>query len=473
MKFVGKKCPFCENFIEENEDIVICSRCKTPHHRDCWKANHGCMTYSCYGEMLTPQDFEEPEFYKREVNNLSEEDLEVSKADGSQFVDFYGGNSVTGAVFKGVNPSSQNNSTNNGDNSNQRLSELFPKKTEEEIREELRAKLKEEIKSELKDEIKIKPATALICERCGASLPISETRGKVVCQSCLTEYILNNDNGKKILKEIHFDNPFLDRLVDSELCDLKDYIDFGKDNSTAYKKLVSMQKNNSQKSGYWILRLRAYTDDFKKVNSDYKFFDEVFKCLKEHIKLYPFEEDEMIFVDDYFERNNHALNARLNEIKTECENFEKRLKKCKSEEKELNVNLNNLLVFKDKPKEIKKKIKKDNPKVYLWHGLFIAGTIVFGITIIPLVISIFLIPLAILFFMMQITCGVGISVCYSMKKRLEDDFRNWVDSQTKKVEYQLSENKKSIFVLKEYYVKDFYEYKKITEIVSFNMRDFA
>jgi hypothetical protein len=32
---------------EMNSEIVICRRCQTPHHRDCWDYNGGCATYGC------------------------------------------------------------------------------------------------------------------------------------------------------------------------------------------------------------------------------------------------------------------------------------------------------------------------------------------------------------------------------------------------------------------------------------------
>jgi hypothetical protein len=30
-----------------SSDIVVCSRCNTPHHRDCWQYSGGCATYGC------------------------------------------------------------------------------------------------------------------------------------------------------------------------------------------------------------------------------------------------------------------------------------------------------------------------------------------------------------------------------------------------------------------------------------------
>lgn len=42
------KCPVCGDQIED--ELVFCSRCKTPHHRECWNYNGRCATYAC-GEL--------------------------------------------------------------------------------------------------------------------------------------------------------------------------------------------------------------------------------------------------------------------------------------------------------------------------------------------------------------------------------------------------------------------------------------
>lgn len=39
------KCPVCGDLITEG--MVFCSRCKTPHHRDCWTYCGKCATYGC------------------------------------------------------------------------------------------------------------------------------------------------------------------------------------------------------------------------------------------------------------------------------------------------------------------------------------------------------------------------------------------------------------------------------------------
>lgn len=49
---VGKVCPYCKGLIAENSEVVICSACEMPHHRECWIENSGCTTFGCTGTML-------------------------------------------------------------------------------------------------------------------------------------------------------------------------------------------------------------------------------------------------------------------------------------------------------------------------------------------------------------------------------------------------------------------------------------
>lgn len=39
------KCPICSE--EIMQDMVVCTRCKTPHCRDCWNYNGQCATFAC------------------------------------------------------------------------------------------------------------------------------------------------------------------------------------------------------------------------------------------------------------------------------------------------------------------------------------------------------------------------------------------------------------------------------------------
>ena len=46
-RFVGKKCPFCQETLRLGEEIQVCDFCKVPHHLTCWQENEGCSTYGC------------------------------------------------------------------------------------------------------------------------------------------------------------------------------------------------------------------------------------------------------------------------------------------------------------------------------------------------------------------------------------------------------------------------------------------
>jgi hypothetical protein len=47
------RCGVCGESL--NSEIVICRRCNTPHHRECWQYGGGCATYGCGSrECATP-----------------------------------------------------------------------------------------------------------------------------------------------------------------------------------------------------------------------------------------------------------------------------------------------------------------------------------------------------------------------------------------------------------------------------------
>jgi len=48
-KYIGKVCPYCKTPFTEDDEIVICSNCEMPHHKDCWIENTGCTTFGCTG----------------------------------------------------------------------------------------------------------------------------------------------------------------------------------------------------------------------------------------------------------------------------------------------------------------------------------------------------------------------------------------------------------------------------------------
>ena len=58
-KYRGKICPFCKTEFRDGDDIVVCSICDMPHHKECWIENKGCTTFGCQGTIKSP-DFSQP-----------------------------------------------------------------------------------------------------------------------------------------------------------------------------------------------------------------------------------------------------------------------------------------------------------------------------------------------------------------------------------------------------------------------------
>lgn len=48
-KIVGMICPYCKTELTADDDIVLCSECEMPHHKECWVENQGCTTFGCNG----------------------------------------------------------------------------------------------------------------------------------------------------------------------------------------------------------------------------------------------------------------------------------------------------------------------------------------------------------------------------------------------------------------------------------------
>ena len=55
-QYIGKICPYCKSPITEESDVVVCSVCEMPHHKDCWIENSGCTTFGCTGTISAPDN---------------------------------------------------------------------------------------------------------------------------------------------------------------------------------------------------------------------------------------------------------------------------------------------------------------------------------------------------------------------------------------------------------------------------------
>ncbi len=318
-------------------------------------------------------------------------------------------------------------------------------------------------------------ATAIVCKQCGAAIPVVENVGKLICPSCGTEYILDNENGEKILKEFHFENPFIgvDRIIDSELSELQERMEMYRDYPAIYNELVKAKEEHSYKYGYWTLRLRAFTEDFRKNFDRYKPFEEINSCVEEHSRLSEFTHDEEDCIAGYYKRNLPILEARVDQLKEENTSAENELRRLKSEEVKLQGESNRLEGLISTPERIKENTKKENPKVYRWHTLCIVFTIVFPILGLLCLISILLIPLGILLLIATVAPAIGIKVLSNtivvMEKAYEAKIRGQI-TQIKQRQYDLKTNMGTI---KDVCVRSFFEYKHtlamfkiITELIN-------
>ena len=49
MNYTNRACRSCGEKFKEDDDIVVCPECATPHHRECWKANGQCANAALHG----------------------------------------------------------------------------------------------------------------------------------------------------------------------------------------------------------------------------------------------------------------------------------------------------------------------------------------------------------------------------------------------------------------------------------------
>lgn len=67
MDFTKFHCPVCNNTFTENDDVVVCPECGTPHHRECYKSAGKCFNENLHGtdDSLT-ENYKNPEEKKTE-----------------------------------------------------------------------------------------------------------------------------------------------------------------------------------------------------------------------------------------------------------------------------------------------------------------------------------------------------------------------------------------------------------------------
>ncbi len=73
-RFLNEKCLVCNKTFKENDDIVVCPHCGTPHHRECYKDNTKCANHKKHSE-----DFRwEPTFVPfEEAEKTTEDEVKI------------------------------------------------------------------------------------------------------------------------------------------------------------------------------------------------------------------------------------------------------------------------------------------------------------------------------------------------------------------------------------------------------------
>ena len=49
MNYTGVQCPVCFEVFDDSSDVVVCPECGTPHHRECYEKNGGCVNAAKHG----------------------------------------------------------------------------------------------------------------------------------------------------------------------------------------------------------------------------------------------------------------------------------------------------------------------------------------------------------------------------------------------------------------------------------------
>ncbi len=111
MNFSNYKCPVCENVFTEEDDVVVCPDCGTPHHRECFIKNNKCFNEDKHGAIIEKLLAEE----KTELKN-SEETLENERDfEDIKNSDFESAKEEINNIFKQVEDNSWDKNTINGE----------------------------------------------------------------------------------------------------------------------------------------------------------------------------------------------------------------------------------------------------------------------------------------------------------------------------------------------------------------------
>src|SRR5437868_6142820 len=53
---LNRTCPYCQSKIKNDAEVIVCTECKIPHHKECYEFNGGCTTYGCKNNPHTSEN---------------------------------------------------------------------------------------------------------------------------------------------------------------------------------------------------------------------------------------------------------------------------------------------------------------------------------------------------------------------------------------------------------------------------------
>lgn len=68
-------CQYCGSPMKESEELSICTKCKTPHHKECFKENEKCTTYGCGNKTAGSAEFKEGKICRKNYDGPSAGDV--------------------------------------------------------------------------------------------------------------------------------------------------------------------------------------------------------------------------------------------------------------------------------------------------------------------------------------------------------------------------------------------------------------
>ena len=90
IEFLGKHCPVCRGTFKENDNVVVCPVCGTPHHRDCYEKENKCGVEEYHAQGFEWNGYLPDEERPMENQEKAEETAEVKIEPGDlEVVDFF------------------------------------------------------------------------------------------------------------------------------------------------------------------------------------------------------------------------------------------------------------------------------------------------------------------------------------------------------------------------------------------------